>query len=37
MSEFTIPQLVGAIMGAIIAVAIAGIIRMLNSGKDADY
>ena len=37
MSEFGIAQLVGAVMGAVIAVVIAGIIRLLNSGKDIDF
>jgi uncharacterized membrane protein YeaQ/YmgE (transglycosylase-associated protein family) len=37
MTDLTIPQLVGAIIGAVIAVTIAGIIRLLNGSKDADY
>jgi hypothetical protein len=37
MSEFGIAQLVGAIMGAVTAVTIAGIIRLLNSDKDIDF
>lgn len=36
MSELNIAQLVGAVMGAIIAVTIAGIIKLL-SPKDSDY
>ena len=31
MSEFGLAQLVGAIIGAVTAVMIAGIIRLLNS------
>ena len=37
MSEFGIVQLVGAIIGAITAVMIAGIIRLLQSNRDIDY
>ncbi len=37
MSEFGIPQLIGAIMGAVIAVTISGIIRMLSTDQDTDY
>jgi hypothetical protein len=37
MSEIGIPQLVGAVMGAIIAVTIAGIIRLLSGDQDADF
>ena len=36
MSDLGIAQLVGAIMGALIAVTVAGIIRLLNSSNDAD-
>lgn len=36
MSEFGIPQLAGAIIGAITAVVIAGIIRLVNNTNDAD-
>jgi hypothetical protein len=37
MSEFTLPQLAGAIIGAVTAVAISAIIKLLNSDKDTDY
>ena len=37
MSEFTIAQLVGAIMGSVIAITIAGIAKMLNGDKDSEY
>lgn len=37
MSETQIAQIAGAIIGAVIAVAIAGIARMLNSSEDADF
>lgn len=37
MSGFEIPQLVGAVIGAVTAVVIAGIIKMLNRANDADF
>lgn len=37
MNETSLAQLVGAIMGSIIAVTILGIIRLVNSNKDIDY
>lgn len=37
MSEFTIAQLVGAVIGAVTAVVIAGIIKLLNRANDADF
>lgn len=37
MNEFTIAQLVGAIIGAVTAVTIAGILRLLADNKDADF
>lgn len=36
MTELSVAQVVGAIMGALIAVTVAGIIRMLNGSNDAD-
>lgn len=36
MSEFTVAQLAGAIIGAVTAVVIAGIIKMLNRADDAE-
>lgn len=32
MNEYTAVQLVGAVMGAVIAVTVAGIIRLLDNG-----
>ncbi len=37
MNEMTMAQLVGAVIGAVTAVTIAGIIRLLSSNKDIDY
>ncbi len=37
MNELGLAQLVGAVMGAVIAVFIAGIIRLLNNNKDTDF
>ena len=36
MTELSIAQIVGAIMGAVTAVAVAGIVRMLSGDKDTD-
>ncbi len=36
MSDFTIAQLVGAIIGAVTAVLICGIIRLINQANDAE-
>ena len=37
MSEFGIAQLVGAVLGAVTAVVVAGIVRLLNGDKDIDF
>ena len=37
MSEASIAQIVGAVMGAVTAIAIAGIIKLLNRNKDIDF
>ncbi len=37
MSEFGIAQLAGAVIGAVTAVFIAGIVRLVSSVNDADF
>jgi len=37
MEQSQIAQIVGAVIGAVTAVTIAGIIRLLNNSNDADY
>lgn len=37
MSELGIAQIAGAVIGAVTAVVIAGIIKLLNRANDADF